>query len=201
MAIIVGVQAGLRAESVKKAPKTEKIKRPPDEKICSVCGGVIERSKRRSIYVGEEGECFFCDNFFGAGGLMGVTDVSPKDALKRMAELREHQWGIILRTGRFAESSGLAIEVGCGDIFKIARAGAEGRMQEREFCSRTRTMELFATHINVGPVDLTLWPHEIAAISFVTVMQLRKAGEIEESFVAAEDEQGYFKPTIEIPWR
>ncbi len=201
MAIIVGVQSGLRAESVKKAPKAEKIKRPPDEIVCSVCKGVIEHRKRRVTYVGDDGECHHCEMFFGVGGIRGVTDVTPEVALKRMAELREHQWGIILRTGRFAESSGLSIEVGCGDIFKITRAGGDGRMQEREICSRTRTMELFATHINVGPVDLTLWPHEIAAISFVTVMQLRKAGEIEESFVAAEDEQGYFKPTIEIPWR
>lgn len=201
MAKIIGIESGLRAESIKLARKPEKIRRPPDETVCSVCGGVIERKKRQTLYVGDEGECYFCDNFFGTMGLRGVTDVAPQDAVKRMAELREHQWGIILRTGRFAESSGLSIEIGCGDIFKITRAGAEGRMHEREFCSRTRTLELFSTHINVGPVDLRLWPHEISPISFVTVMELRKAGEIEECFVASEDEHGYFKPTIEIPWR
>lgn len=201
MANILGIVPGLTPGTIKQAKKPRAAPKPPDEIICSVCEGVIEHRKRRVTYVGDEGECWFCDNFFGAGGLVGVTNVSPKDAIARMKQLREHQWGIILRTGRFGDGSGLMIEVGCGDIFKIARAGAEGRMHEREACSRARTMELFSTHVNVGPVDLTLWPHEISPISFVTVMELRRAGEIEEAFVAAEDEQGYFKPTIDIPWR
>ena len=78
---------------------------------------------------------------------------------------------------------------------------AEGRRAEREQCSRIRTTELFSVNILVGPCSLRLWPHEISAIDFLTIMELKRLGEIEESFVSAEDEIGYFKPLIEIPWR
>lgn len=203
MANIVGVQSGLRAEPIKRARKPKPPPSPSPEIVCTACAGVIQRKRGQlsGVARGENGECNFCASFFGFDSFHGVTNLNAQDSLKRIAELREQGWGIVLRTQRLAEGSGLTIEIGCGDIFKITRAGAEGRMQERENCCRARTMELFSTHIQVGPCDIKLWPHEIAPISFVTIMELRRAGEIEESFVAAEDEQGYFKPTIEIPWR
>jgi hypothetical protein len=202
MAMIVGTKSGLCAAPIKR-PKIKRPKPPPNELVCSACAGIVEIKRARFPGRGldEDGKCHHCAGFFGFDCFRGVTDLTPEDALKRMADLREQQWGIVLKSQRLAEGSGLTIEIGMGDIFKIMRAGADGRYNEREICNRTRTMEIFATHIQVGPCDITLWPHEISPISFLTVMELRKAGEIEESFVAAEDEQGYFKPTIEIPWR
>jgi hypothetical protein len=50
----------------------------------------------------------------------------------------------------------------------------------------------------VGPCKLTLWPHEVSAISFLVIMELKRAGEIEESFVAQEDESGYFAPRADL---
>lgn len=208
MANIIGIDSSLVPKSIaairtKKKPAAN----PLIELRCKTCDGIISSEKRRNRAASisdEDGNpiCIECAKFFGDFGFcgVGVTNLDAADAGKRIKDLKEQGWGIILKSGNFGDAGGTMISIQIGDIFKIVRAGlVDGNAEAR--CSPQRTSQLFSIDISVGPIPLKLWPHEIAAISWITIMELRKAGEIEEAFVAAEDEHGYFKPTIEIPWR
>jgi hypothetical protein len=205
MANIIGIDSSLVPRSIVSIPKRKPIA-PSIERRCKTCNGVIGEKKRgRPVCVFDEEShpvCVECAKFFGDFGFFGggVTNLDPPAAHDRIRDLREKGWGILIKSGQFADSSGIQISVQIGDIFKIVRAGLMDPDVEAQ-CSKSRTLQLFSIDISVGPVPLRLWPHEISAISWITIMELRKAGEIEEAFVAAEDEHGYFKPTIEIPWR
>lgn len=209
MARIIGVSDGLRAGSVEHVAR--KI-RTHSTVTCKLCDGVIPKRKMRGFDSGidEEfdGACIHCRKIFGfdayspmLGQLMdvGVTRFSPEESIKRIDALRAEKWGIILVAQQFGAGSGHSIEIEPGDIVKINRAGlTDTASNVSERCSHERSKERFSVSINVGPLPLILWPHEIAAISFLVIMQLKRAGEIEESFVAQEDECGYFKPSDEL---
>lgn len=91
----------------------------------------------------------------------------------------------------------VTLEVEMGDIFKVEKAGIEPS-EHLKLCSKERTLEMFSCYVMVGPCRLKLWPHEIAGISFQTIMDLKRRGEIDESYVAAEDDHGHFKPSDEM---
>lgn len=201
MAKISGVTGGLNAGSflAAAAPKKKKQIEPEVrvDKVCEACNGIIERpTRRRSPAFATDsfdGMCRFCCSIFGVGPYIhGVTSVSPEEAKKRLADLRLHQFGMILRRGIFGSRESV-IEVEPGDIFQIKRAGITVD-QDEPMCSAARSKELFSVEIEIGPISLLLWLHEISAISFATIMELKRLGEIEESFVATEDQIGYFKP-------
>lgn len=203
MARISGVAEGLRAGSRETRTRERKIKEHVTP-TCKQCGGVLAKKKRsaRSLYDHVEdfdGACRFCCAIFGTGPYQrGVTDCPPAEARKTLDKLREHGYGMILRKGSFGDNDG-TIEIEPGDIFRIKRAGLSSHADAvMENCSTERSKECFSIEIEVGPIPLILWPHEISAISFVTIMELRRAGEIEESYVAQDDATGYFRPTEEM---
>lgn len=206
---IVGVTEGLRAGSMKHPER--KIQRAQERAVCKLCGGIIPQRKRgffATVQVDDEhgGACIFCCRLFGLGlsgdpfGLStSVTSLSPEDCITRLEALRADNWGIILKAGTFGTQAGHSIEIEPGDIVKIHRAGLSDSSNEAaEYCSQSRSKERFTIEIMIGPLPLILWPHEIAAVSFLTIMDLKRAGELEESYVAQEDECGYFRPTDEI---
>lgn len=209
MARIVGVMDGLRAGSMEHVER--KLKPAPAVVLCKYCSGVLPKLKRRGYDAGldEEfdGACRHCRHLFGfddyspiIGQLMdiGVTRFSPEESIERIEKLRADGWGMILVSASFG-AGGSVVEIEPGDIMKISRAGFTAAASDAtERCSRERSKERFSISVNVGPLPLVLWPHEIAAVSFLAIMDMKRAGEIQESFVAHEDECGYFKPSDEL---
>jgi hypothetical protein len=208
MARIIGVPEGFTPGSVKHPER--KVNRAPDRASCKLCGGLIEQKKRGTfnqlLDEDRDGACIHCAKLFGIGlpadpfgASNGVTNLRAEECIKRIDALREMQWGIILRAGSFGTECGQIVIVEPGDIVKIHRAGlADTSSDALEYCSHARSKERFSVTIMIGPLPLVLWPHEISAVSFLTIMDLKKAGEIEESFVAQEDECGYFKPRDDL---
>lgn len=209
MARIIGVSEGFTPGSVKHPERKRRL--APERPVCKLCGSLIEQKKRggfsRWLEEEHDGACLHCAKIFGVDGIadqifgtpVGVTSLSADDCIKRIDALREAQWGMILKAGAFGTANGQGVIVEPGDIVKIHRAGlSDPSIDASEFCSYARSKERFSVEIMIGPLPLVLWPHEIAAVSFLTIMDMKKAGEIEESFVAQEDECGYFKPRDDL---
>lgn len=167
--------------------------------VCPHCYGAIQNDRRKkSTTLERVGCCVHCALFFGLGGHPwgGTTNWQPDAARARLEELRRDGFGMVLFSGHFGDGN-IRISVEAGDILKIERAGATGDNESPD-CSAARTKATFSAAVKIGPSELILWPHEIAAISFAKIMELRTLGQIEDSYVAAEDECGYFRPTKEM---
>lgn len=207
MAQIVGVTPGLKAGSFAAAQKVRAARKPREPKLggwtCSACGAVGDRftSGGRSSRVlafdnGRDGvTCMYCERFFGGDNLMlaGETNVDHDLAKKRVQGIRDGQLAMVLRTNSFAAGE-TTFTVDAGDIFR-ARALEQG---SGDGASKERTRSMFMVEAMVGPFPLLLYPHEFAPIPWLAVMEMRRAGEVSEEFVAAEDADGYFKPSPEM---
>ncbi len=203
MAYIEGIKAGLvpvesaehekRREAKAKQPK---LKAAPDEIICDVCLGQIGFNTSRTKHTNP---CRHCRDFFGLNFTPGVTNEDPEDALEKMAKLREAKWGMLLRSTSFAVANGGAsIAIEAGDVFPVQRAGNAEIRDTKSSCSKDRTWALFTATIQIGQHELTLFPHEISAMAWLTVMELRREGELVEQFVSADDKQGHFTPSPQL---
>lgn len=200
MAHINGITPGLRPEesaayvAAKTTPKEKKIV-APNEVICEICKGHVGFDTARKKHASP---CRPCRTFFGLEAFPGQTDVDPEDALEKMAKLREAGWALILRRMSFGTKSGESYVIEPGDIFKVEQAGDADRLAKYEHASQERTGALFSAAVMVGQERLKLFPHELSSISFVTVMQMKAAGELTECFISAGDAHGHFAPTPEI---
>ena len=198
MAHLEGTNAGLVPYELEK-PKREKPAEILTIPHCDACGGVIQSNKKTRQPRSIDGWCLHCVKMFGRDSvaLRGVTNLEPADASKRMELLRESQWGLVLRRGSFGLPDGRMLTIEPGDIFKIARAGRV-TTDEDEVCTWDRTRLMFSAEISIVGMPLLLWPHEVSGISLMSVMAMKKTGEIEECFMSTEDENGYFKPTDSV---
>jgi hypothetical protein len=201
MAKIHGVVSGLMAGDIPEQPKRKKVKKELlSPTHCEACGGRLSDRERKSTRFTEEfeGTCTFCVSFFGMGPHgRGCCDMNAEEVKDRFEKLREQKWAMVLKAGSYGTHSGLTVEVEPGDIFQLARVGLDNPGEE-EWCSRERTMQSFTITINIGTIPLVLFPHEVSAISFITIMQLKQAGELEESFVSSNDPAGHFRPNQEL---
>lgn len=207
---IIGVAEGLVAGSVREERKLNRVPEKPKPGICKYCDGLIQKARRgvfaSSIDEELDGACLHCLKLFGRedhadpfGLCAGVTSLSAEQCIERIESLQRDTWGMILKWGKFGTQSGAVVEIEPGDIVKINRAGLSmTSVSASEYCSQSRSKERFSVEIMIGPLPLVLWPHEIAPVSFLVIMDLKRAGEIDESFVAQEDECGYFKPNDKL---
>lgn len=179
---------------IKPKPKPE-----PTELVCSACDGIV--FKKQHIWRDNEtvdGTCKYCVSFFGVSiiGLgRGATDVDPVTALKKSAEAKQHDWVMILRRVSVGSGDGASITLQMGDILKVARAGTVSQQRD---ASMDRTRQMFMIEVTVGGVVVWLYPHEYATVPFLTIMELKRLKQIEESFVGRDDAVGYFAPTDEM---
>lgn len=203
MAKITGIVPGLmprataahaKAEAERAKPKPKQIV-PPDEIRCECCDGLIGYNNKRKVHTSP---CKGCRNLFGTDWQRGSTNVTAPEALDKMAKLREAGWGMLLVANSFGAATGGSVSVDAGDVFPIKRAGAADRMEKREAASEERTRAIFTAQIDIGPHVLTLYPHEISPLSFVALMEMKKAGELVEQYVSADDKTGHFTPNEQL---
>lgn len=202
MAHITGIAPGLvpqesaAHEETRVAAKSYKPAAAPSEIICDVCQGQVGFVTARKT---PTNPCKHCSDFFGMDFRSGVTDVTPEAALEQMAKLREAQWGMILIDREFGvHNSSDRVGVEMGDVFQVSRAGHPELRSVKEKCNKDRTWSLFTVDVQIGPHKLTLFPHEISAMSWLTIMDLKKAGELIEQFVCADDRHGHFAPNPDL---
>lgn len=212
MANITGIVPGLTAGSLYRKREEQRVQREIETRnaekiaardevsnVCKTCGGVIQLVKvgRTWSRDGDDTDCFHCLRFFGNGvrgtWLSGTTDWNSFDSKRRIDEARELGYVMALKTLRLGTDDGLMINIEPADIFKVSRAGASSFSDPK--CCYARTKQTFSIEIMVGPAAVTLWPHEFGPIAFARIMELKRLGQIEESYVASEDESGHFAPT------
>lgn len=209
MASISGIKPGLVPTETEefKRRRVQKEKKPPKPDpvyFCAACEGRLETKRRRVMAFTNHGDddanyCLPCTTHFGLAMGGGATNDSPQGAKEKIERLRKEGWAMILRAGSFS-SAGATVSVEPGDIMKPARIGLVDNSDEddRPYCTPRRTQEMFSITIKIGPHELTLFTHEFGSISFVAVMEMRKAGELVDAFVSDDDEVGHFTPTPKI---
>lgn len=193
MAYFQGIQSGFTPSKMVK-PKVEK-KVDYSTVECEICKGIFLQNDKK-LYVGEP-YCACCSKYFGYCELFGggVTNVSPRDSIKKITEAKERGYCLMLKTqGFYGVSSGVNFTIERGDIFKISRSSLE-MLDDAVKPSMERTKAIFTIDINVGGEALTLFPHEFGSLSFLEVMELKSDGAYIEDFVHQDDKEGYFKPT------
>lgn len=192
MASLDGATAGLVPPARKKRERPEKRER---EK-CFACGSPmpLRRPERwRDPFHGleqsskDEPQCLECFK------ILQCTRVdSTTAALEKLDAIREAGMVVIMQSGAFGDAKG-TVAVDFGDVFKVSRVGLQsGPASEPDY---HKSMEAITVDISIGGATLTLWPHEVAAMPWVTLMQLHKDGDYEIAYVAQEDQEGYYKLT------
>lgn len=171
---------------------------------CDWCAGRLKGPKGRgarrrtdSIDVDGATVCLDCAKFFGEFdgyiGMPGCTNLSHADTVARMEKVRKEGYGMVLINRTFSAPDGTQLTVELGDVFKLQLPASAGRGGDS--CDRQRTQAAFTVTAAIGPYPLTLFLHEVSPISFLEIMNLRAAGELEEAYVAQDDEIGHFRPT------
>jgi len=194
MASVNGLSAGYVPETPPEPPKKKrKRKKALGGHTCEACGE--DYTAKVSVFYtpDEHGTyCLGCMAFFGMGQWgAGCTNVDPKTTIKKLAEIKEAQWAIMLASRRFGGAVYNTIELGFGDVFKVTRVGGKSGGPK---CTLKEAHSRFSIDVAVGEERVTLYPHEVAAMPFLDILQLKNGGLYEESFVTPED-QGYFNPT------
>lgn len=172
------------------------------EAPCDVCGHVLKGKALRyshdfiDLHTGwrqdeDETLCKHCASILSTASGNGRTG-NAKATLEKLEQVREAGMLVIMRTLSAGDNSGLNVEVEFGDVFKVRRVGADtgGSRIGREVSMKALTVD-----IAVGPVVLTLWPHEIAPMNLITVLALQKDGDYEMAYVSQDDQEGYFTLT------
>jgi len=195
MAKIIGTTEGLVPQKITltAAPRPPEPSVRPTIGSCKACGGwwKLERWEARRE---EHDLCKHCMSIYGgedAPFARGATNVLPEDAQEKLDAVRKSEWVIVLRRLTLGHPAGVSVEVGPGDCLRPARIGADRAPGP---CSQERSRACATLEVQIGPVTITLWPHEFSAVSWVSIMQMRAAGELEECYVSDGDEQGHFRP-------
>ena len=180
----------------KPVPEKKKAKRKVAARWadCESCGISEKLSTKAGRFIDDHDQCGGCLDFFGSGLMSGCTNLDHISCKERLAELKEHKYGIILKSGSFADPhSGDSLGVELGDIFKVVRIGADKKPTGKmSWC-----MEAYTVDVMVNNRPLKLFLHEIASIPWVTIMLYRKEKAYIEAYLSDTDKEGYFAPTPE----
>lgn len=177
-------------------PKAKKVKEPK-KVLCASCGGeVVEHKRGRNrFYTDDENQCYDCGIFFGVkDGFLdrGCTNAAPEEATEKITAAKVAGWVMVLHAQTLGAPGDVAATLQLGDIVKVSRALP---IPGAGVTSTARTRGMFMIDVTVGPLNLSLYPHEFSAVPFITIMDLKQRGEIEEQFVSPDDETGYFAPS------
>jgi hypothetical protein len=194
------VPTGISTPAVKpkKAKKTVKRKSgDPRDAIawpapCNACGHDVHKTEvPRFLLAGAEDIfCKGCRNLFNLNSPFGI-ELDPFAALNTLARLRENDGNhiMILKSQTFGAPDGRSVSVELGDIFKPSRIGSikpNGTWQSSK--------EFFSVEVMLGQYPVTLFPWEFGVVSWITIMEMRKAKEVIEQYVSVDDKNGYFAP-------
>jgi len=168
------------------------------EAPCDGCGAMLSGKEFRSandhydMVCGEQDpDEYLCTHCFrmltAASGRLGL---SAKSVLAHLEKIRETGFVVVMDSGSFG-ADGITLQVEFGDVFKVRRVGAE----QTDRPSYERSKARFSVDISVGPVVLTLWAREVAAMPFVTIMRLQQGGDYQMAFVSQDDQEGYWTLT------
>lgn len=186
----------------KPAPKR---KRPEtnlsvQEHECKGCGyravQVIEtRSRKQSRHLGfllHAGLCADCAAFFGSGDLPGVTNWDPERSRKKVLDIKEAGYCMVLRNLHLTAPDGNVLNLGAGDIFVCNPGNPTLEDVADQPASREKTWSLYVIDLHVGPYSTRLFPHEYAPISLPVIMDLKRRGEVCEAYLSPDDKIGHF---------
>lgn len=206
MAHIHGITPGLVPSIDKNYVAEAQAEKNCTDPRCVFCAGLlIDKALKGAVDVEDDDEdgayCFHCRQFFGLQmdmlGFGGVTNYSPADTLKKLQKARDgHEWGMLLVDRTFTAPGGVSFSVEKGDCFKIGRIGALD--WPSELASSNRTHKAATVDVMVGPIALTLYPHEFAPMTQGWLLTSVADQEMEVKFICQEDEIGYYTPTPEV---
>lgn len=183
------------------ASKPKKSRREARVRTCRYCGGETKRlsklERAELDFEVEDGDQFTCRHCLGITGYGFKTGVTHEGSFDRIAQARETEWVMILRVPPLCAPDGRRISLDMGDVIKISRIGGP-EAQEGQPISAAHSKACWTIDVQLGPVTVTLWPHEFSPISFTEVMALRSEGQLYEQFVGADDDVGYFAPVPEM---
>ena len=209
MASIEGLEAGLVPKAaLVKEPKPEPVRKGRKKKVevkidCSFCGGMISK-KTKASYIDEDEitkefggpVCRCCVDFFQLHDFGPPAPFTVDTTRDRVGRAKDEGWALILTTQKFGANSGVNVKIEMGDVLQVTRNGLSG-WPNRE-CSIDRSRMAGSINVSVGPIPVTLFPHEFAPIKFLDVLALCKEGEMENKFVSSDDEIGFFSPTDDV---
>jgi len=178
----------------KAKPKTVVV----EPRRCKACNSLAPKEGRYKRLNLVDGMCMDCASLFGFSVRPGCTDATPCEALKKINGVKENGFLLMLRDLRLGTPDGATITIQAGDVFQCTPSNVPPAENPSEPASKQRTWSLFVLSAQVGPYDIKLFPHEYSPISFRTVMECRKSGELVEQFMSADDKTGHFTPTPEI---
>ncbi|MDH5183995.1 MAG: hypothetical protein OEX12_08915 [Gammaproteobacteria bacterium] len=203
MAQIGGIEPGYKPKPVK-TTKPKKKKSVADlQKTCSACGYTSPITSGRKVLMFEDDydpntyHCKGCVKYFNLDGLYGSPDrqcdaVSINDT---MSKFEVGSYALILVTQQFtSNTTGRSLKIEMGDALCISRVGFAGDGDGTWKGSQTK----FSIDVHVGTEILTLFPHEVSPISWITIMSLKSDGEYMEAYLEEVDGYGVWQPTLEV---
>ena len=210
MASITGLKAGLVPQAIHIEPEPELDPRPKrkrrsfDSYECAYCTGIVTKKTVATYLDPDDVEeefggliCRHCaDHFQLHVDMMPPAPFDVTLTKDRVGRAKVEGWAIILRTQKFGTDAGIGVQIEMGDVLKVTRAGIEGWPNKE--CSIDRSRKMGSVEVLVGPIPVTLFPHEFAPIKFLDVLALCKEGEMENKFVSKDDEVGFFSPTDDV---
>lgn len=204
MAFIHGIEPGL-VPSISPQPVEPTEGSACTDPRCSFCQAIlVDKGLKFSMVVdyAEDDDdedsrlCLPCRAFFGVGHMGGCTNYSPEQTLERLKKAKEDQWAMVLVDRTFSAPGGTNFTIEKGDFFKITRIGADDYVSELP--SGDRSMKKASVDIAVGPIALTLFPHEYSPQSMTYILGLLADKEVEVKYICQEDEIGYYTLTPEV---
>lgn len=193
MASLDGQTAGL-VPPPRKARVTIIKKEARERNKCSACEAPIpfRRPERwadpfegRMSADRDEPQCLECFK------ILASTKGTTTEALAKLERIREAGMLVIMQSGSFGDAKG-TVSVDFGDVFKVTRVGLIAPATSPDY---KKSMEAITVDINVGGAVLTLWPHEVAPMPWVTLMQLQADGDYEMAYVSTDDQEGHYTLT------
>jgi len=166
---------------------------------CEACGGRMKplaKLKRKGDGDRYYPHCKHCRGMFGIGVSCPETTDSPEQVLAKLEGVRVQGYVMVLRPLTLGASNGDVVDIHAGDIFPVRHVPQA--FSDNEVASRERTKAMFTLPLQLGPHQTYLRGHEFAPISLSRVMEMRRRGEISESFITSEDNVGHFTPKVDL---
>jgi hypothetical protein len=185
------------------APKKKKV----DPLVCRSCGFVGSTKVRgMKVYADFDNMCRGCAGFFGndtagfeimgSSALHGATNLSMEETLIKLDECEEAKHVLLLKSQSFGvPETGDSIGVDFGDVFEVSGFGNTSQITPTG--KGDWAMKAYTITIKINGHALTLFMHEVTPIHWVTLMELKKAGDYQEAYLSSKDSGGYWKPSDE----
>lgn len=161
---------------------------------CHCCDGVviIRNKKKAAVIDREQFKCDGCFSLFGRRNVWSMNELSYEDTVDKLSKLTDNSWVFCKHDRKFAcATTGRSLEMQSGDIFKVVRIGT----QTVGDTTYKGSIQKFTIDISFGSQVVTLFTHEFIEVSWMTIMDAAKAGEIKYTYLEQNDQWGVYEPT------